>query len=197
MYSLKGEPIILASASPRRSEMLVACNIPIEKHVSECDETLVPGEAPKAMVERLSILKAETIAAKFENRWVLGADTTVVIDSDILGKPKDFEDAFDMLSRLQGRTHEVWGAFSIVKRDTGVSRCESFCTKVTLVSLEAAAIRSYIDTKEPMDKAGSYAIQGIGASIVSHVAGSYSNVVGLNLSALIQAMIKLKILASD
>ncbi len=193
MYTLVEAPIILASGSPRRSEMLQSCGVAFDKYVSECDETVLAGEAPKAMVERLAHLKARTVAALHRSRWVLGADTTVVVDGDILGKPRDQEEAFSMLSRIQGRAHEVWGAFSLVHEDLGIQKTVSHCSRVTMVPLNDASIWAYIKTNEPMDKAGSYAIQGIGASIVATVEGSYTNVVGLNLSSLLEVMLELKI----
>lgn len=193
MYTLADTPIILASGSPRRSEMLQSCGIAFEKYVSECDEAVLPSETPKAMVERLAHLKAQTVATSHPSRWVLGADTTVVVDGDILGKPSDEEEAFSMLSRIQGREHEVWGAFSLVHVDSGIHKTVSHCSRVTMVALNDASIRAYIKTNEPMDKAGSYAIQGIGASIVAKVEGSYTNVVGLNLSSLLEVMLELKI----
>lgn len=192
MYTLLTEPLILASGSPRRSEMLTGCGIAYEKKVSECDEAIIPGESAKDMVERLARLKAETVAALYTDRWVLGADTTVVVDGEILGKPEDINDAYRMLSHIQGRTHDVWGGFCLTR--SGQSIVESHLSKVTIMPLNAESIRAYVETKEPMDKAGSYAIQGIGASLVSEVTGSYTNVVGLNLAAVINAMLNLSII---
>ena len=190
MYKFS-EEIILASGSPRRSEMLQSAGILFKKIVTECDETPVSGESPETMVRRLSLLKASVGAESNPNTWVLGADTIVVLDGLILGKPADKKEARWMLEKIQGRWHEVWGGFSFVHRSKNINYTESHMSKVKIIPLSSDEIDSYIETGEPMDKAGAYAIQGIGASIVSEVNGSYTNVVGLNLSAVISALRKL------
>ena len=145
-------------------------------------------ETPKQMVERLSLAKAQTLTAANPEAWVLGADTCVVIDGHVLGKPENEDQAVAMLQKIQGREHTVWGGLAIVNRNHGVSHVESHSTQVKMASLSDAAIRLYIASGEPMDKAGAYAIQGIGAGLVESVSGSYTNVVGLNLSATLMAL---------
>jgi septum formation protein len=177
--------IILASSSPRRRELLSQAGIPFEVVVSGCDEAEVPGEGPQAMVERLALLKAETVAREHPEAVVIGADTTVWIDDRALGKPESAAAASEMLARIAGRSHEVWGGIAVLSRAAGVERVWSHQTRVTMVALDAATIEWYVRTGEPMDKAGSYAIQGLGAQLVWSIEGSYSNVVGLNIAALV------------
>lgn len=165
--------------------MLAACGIKFEKKVSEVDEAVRPGETPKEMVERLSIAKAEDIAKVHPARWVLGADTTVVLNGRILGKPADETEAFSFLKMLQGQTHEVWGGFALVRVERNTRVVRSHRSAVTMAGLSDREIERYISSKEPMDKAGAYAIQGIGASLIERVEGSYTNVVGLNLSSVV------------
>ena len=175
--------LILASQSPRRRELLQDAGIRFDILPADADETEIPGEPAKQMVERLALAKADKIATAHPTAWVLAADTTVVIDGKILGKPLDQADAARMLGMIQGREHEVWGGICLVNRQSGFTKSETHCTKVKMRSLTPAEIKNYIQTGEPMDKAGSYAIQGIGAGLVEAVNGSYTNVVGLNLSA--------------
>ena len=142
------------------------------------------------MVERLAVMKAGVIADRDCSAWVLGADTTVVLDGKILGKPVDRADAVSMLLSLQGRTHEVLGGIALVHRDSAVVDRMTYRSVVRMRPLDRATIDSYVSSGEPMDKAGSYAIQGIGASLVEEVSGSYSNVVGLNLAATIELLLR-------
>lgn len=184
------KPIILASGSPRRKDLLTDAMVAFEVLTSNVDESVISGETPEDMVKRLSFLKADHIAKFNKDRWVLGADTTVVIDDKILCKPEDQEDAFKMLSQLQGRTHSVWTAFCLLNIAASINYIEALETKVTMVSMSDEEIRRYVATGEPMDKAGSYAIQGVGASIVSRISGSYTNVVGLPIPETIVALRK-------
>lgn len=182
------QPIVLASGSPRRKEMLEQAGIPFEQIISQCDESVHPGEAPDAMVRRLSRDKAVSVATSCPFRWVLGADTTVVVDGEILGKPNDEKDALRMLSLIQGRTHTVCGGFTLVNLSRDIIHTEVHESLVEIAPLTDAEIWRYISTGEPLDKAGAYAIQGIGSGIVVSVSGSYTNVVGLNLAAVLQAL---------
>lgn len=191
MYKWAGEKLVLASASPRRREMLSGCGIPFDVVPSNCDESVLLNEDACDMVKRLSVLKARSIASNFGDRLVLGADTTVVVDGEILGKPETRDDAARMLGLIQGRTHEVVGGFSLVNLNRKVEVVNISRSLVTVRALSKGEIASYIDTGEPMDKAGSYAIQGIGASLVEEVKGSYTNVVGLDLTAVLKELILL------
>ena len=176
--------LVLASASPRRRELLTGLGLTFEVRAARVDEPPLPGELPAAMVERLARQKALASAAvgEADHEMVLAADTTVVIDGLILGKPVDQAEAVAMLAQLAGRTHEVLSAVAVVTPAGQVASVVDR-TLVTMASLDAAQIRWYVATGEPMDKAGAYAIQGLGALLVETIAGSYTNVVGLPLPA--------------
>lgn len=184
-------PIILASSSPRRKELLSQAGVLFSIVVSGCDETPVPGESPREMVERLAVVKAAVVADQNARAFVIGADTTVCIDGEVLGKPESFEQACEMLRKIQGRTHEVLGGIAILNRAQNLERVWSHSTKVTMVPMSEDVIARYVRSGEPMDKAGSYAIQGLGLQFVESVEGSYSNVVGLNISALMAELVTL------
>ena len=201
--------IVLASASPRRQELLRSAGIPFTVQPAEIDETPHRGESPRNCAERLACQKAFYVSKSRPGEWVLGADTIVVIDEAILGKPRDENDAARMLRLLSGRTHRVitgvclggdsgqGSAASDAKplktedRElrTWVEDARSETTLVTMCDLSDAEIGSYIATGEPMDKAGAYAIQGFAARWIPRVEGDYSNVVGLPL-ALVYRMLR-------
>ncbi|MEN9846678.1 MAG: hypothetical protein RIS36_1825 [Pseudomonadota bacterium] len=183
--------IILASSSPRRKELLSQAGVAFTIVVSGCDETPVPGESAKEMVERLAVVKAAIVADQNPNAYVIGADTTVCIDGEVLGKPESFEEACSMLRKIQGRTHEVLGGIAIINRSQGLEKRWSHTTNVTMAPMSEEVIARYVRSGEPMDKAGSYAIQGLGLRFVDSVEGSYSNVVGLNISSLMDELVKL------
>ena len=185
---------ILASGSPRRKDLLERMGLRFAVEVPHADETLLEGESPGEHTLRLARDKAGLVAAKHRQSWVLAADTAVVIDGEILGKPSDREHAFAMLSRIQGREHTVVTAFCIQRADPPSRTCRAVESRVRMRGLTPQEIRWYINTNEPMDKAGSYAVQGIGASIVREVSGSYTNVVGLPLAEVIEEMERLEVL---
>ena len=171
--------LILASASPRRAELLRAAGYEFDVVVADVDESLRNGESPSAYVRRLAAAKS---AAVMENREltptiVLGADTTVVVDDEILAKPRDEADAAAMLRRLSGRRHEVLTGVSLRRGAYEVGRVES--TSVYVAELTDEEIAWYVATGEGRDKAGAYAIQGFASRFIPRVEGSYSNVVGL------------------
>jgi septum formation protein len=174
-------PIILASSSPRRRELLQAIGMPFTVLTSDVDETTPSGLTPAEIVESLAVRKARAIAGKESTGLVLGADTIVVMDEHVLGKPRDEADAFRMLQSLQGRAHTVYSGVAIIDAASGREEVAHCATAVRIRPLSEREIRSYIATGEPMDKAGSYAIQGIGATIVEGIEGDYFNVVGLPL----------------
>ena len=167
--------LILASASPRRKELLGHLGVPFEIVVTDIDESVHPGEAPDVYVERLALEKSK--AASRPNDLALGADTAVAIDGQILGKPNDVEDAVRMLGLLSGRTHEVFTGVGLSDGSSVVVR-----TEVTFTSLASPDIAWYVATGEPMDKAGAYGMQSIGGTFVESISGSYSNVIGLPLA---------------
>jgi septum formation protein len=175
--------IILASQSPRRRELLTLVGIPHDVRPADLDERVLPGERPAPHAERLARAKAEAVAANEPDAVVIGADTIVVLDGDILGKPQDAGDAAATLQRLSGRTHTVFTAVAVTRHGRTVSGVES--VEVTFRPLTSAQIDAYIATGEPMDKAGAYGIQGYGAVIVERVHGDYFAVMGLALGRLV------------
>ncbi len=177
-------PLILASGSPRRAELLRQAGIRFEVSAPDLDETLYAGEAPEAYVRRLAAAKARYVAATHPGRLVLGADTTVVVDGEVLGKPRDAADAARMLGQLSGRSHVVLTGVCLIG-PAGETRIESAVTTVEFRPLEDAEIAGYVDSGEPMDKAGAYAIQGGAAGFVTRLDGDYSNVVGLPVTLIL------------
>ncbi|WP_134686065.1 Maf family protein [Brevibacillus migulae] len=177
-------PVILASSSPRRRELLQGLGIPFTVQSSDVDESTSPDLSPQQIVESLAQRKAREVAKDVNDGLVIGADTIVVLDGKVLGKPRDEADAFQMLQSLQGREHTVYSGVTIVDVKTGREEVSHRSTKVRIRSLTEQEINAYIATKEPMDKAGSYAIQGIGATIVDSIDGDYFTVVGLPLNLL-------------
>jgi len=172
---MKENKLVLASASPRRSELLRAAGIEFTVRVADIDETILPDESPEEYVLRLAREKAQAVAQ--DGEWVLGADTTVVINGEIAAKPVDAEDARRMLRLLEGEWHEVLTGVALV--GGGQTLAEVAVTRVKFAEMTEAEIDWYVATGEPMDKAGAYGIQGYAARFVESIEGSYSNVVGL------------------
>ncbi len=177
--------IVLASASPRRSELLRAAGIQFEIRVANVDETQLPGEAPQSYVARLARTKALTVAQP--NEIVLGADTTVVIGHETAGKPVDIDDAKRMLRLLSGHWHEVLTGVSLVRNDE--IQTEVAVTRVKFATMSEAEMEWYATSGEPDDKAGAYAIQGLASRFVERIEGSYSNVVGLPIETVYRMLI--------
>jgi septum formation protein len=158
------------------------------------DESLLDGEAAHTHVCRLALAKAREVSARVAETWVLGADTVVVIDGRILGKPGDPDEAVAMLSTLQSRTHEVFTGYAIVNsREPDKETVRYVRSEVYIRELSPGEVSGYVKTGEPMDKAGAYAIQGIGSGIVERISGSYTNVVGLPLCEVIRDLKELGI----
>lgn len=168
---------ILASASPRRRDLLADAGIDFEVVPADIDESVRDGEAPAEYVERMACEKADAVAADYPGRGVIAADTSVVLEDRILGKPFSEADAVSMLRSLSGRKHQVMTAFAVVK--AGEVYSEVVVTEVEFCALSDALIRRYVGTGESMDKAGAYGIQGKAAGFVKRIEGSYTNVVGL------------------
>ena len=175
--------VVLASASPRRRELLTLIGIDHVVRPADVDETLHEGEAPAVYAERLARAKASTHATEDDAAVIIGSDTIVVIDDRVLGKPRDGREAADMLRTLSGRTHTVYTAVAVRRGTLLVSAGEHVA--VTFRPLTDTMIESYIGTGEPMDKAGAYGIQGFGATIVERIDGDYFAVMGLALGTLI------------
>ena len=180
---MTSERIILASQSPRRRELLSLIGIPHEVRPADLDESLQPGEEPIPHVERLARSKAEAIAEREPGAVIIAADTIVVLDGEILGKPATPSGAQATLRKLSGRTHTVHTAVAVARNGLTVSGVES--VEVTFRPLTRAQIEAYTATGEPMDKAGAYGIQGYGAVIVERVHGDYFAVMGLALGRLV------------
>lgn len=175
--------VVLASASPRRHELLSQIGVSFTVREPDIDESPSHGESPAGYVRRLASAKAAAISTSTDE-LVIAADTTVDLDGQILGKPIDERDAAAMLHRLSGRTHRVHTGVSV--RRNGTEHVDVCTTLVTFVALDDATIDWYVSTGEPLDKAGAYALQGAGAALVCSVEGSVSNVVGLPLHAVIE-----------
>ena len=182
---MTGPRVVLASASPRRRELLTLIGIPHEVRPADVDESIHEGEAPAVYAERLARSKASTVPPD-EDVVAIGSDTIVVIDDLVLGKPRDRDDARRMLRMLSGRTHTVYTAVAVRRGDRMASGVEHVA--VTFRPLDDATIGSYIATGEPMDKAGAYGIQGFGATIVERIDGDYFAVMGLALGRLVELM---------
>ncbi|MEM1032522.1 MAG: nucleoside triphosphate pyrophosphatase [Myxococcota bacterium] len=188
-------PLVLASASPRRRALLTQIGVPLAVRPVDVDETRREGEAPQVYLERVVGLKEAAARRRVDDAslWVLVADTAVVVDGEVLGKPRDDEEGREMLGRLSGRDHEVAtrfalfrGADAVVVGDRAVRQTVS--TRVWFRPLDDTQVQRYVATGEGRDKAGGYAIQGIGAMLVARIEGSYSAVVGLPLAEVAVAL---------
>lgn len=173
--------IILASASPRRKELLSLAGIDFVVKVADVDEVIDPSLTPDGVVMSLAKQKAQAVASENPDSLVIGADTVVVLDGKILGKPKSEENAVELLTMLSGRVHTVYTGVVLIKNEKVKTFCEA--TQVEFYPLTDEEIKAYVATKEPMDKAGAYGIQGKGCILIRKIDGDYFNVVGLPVSA--------------
>ena len=181
---LANAPLVLASVSPRRRELLARAGVRFEVTPSNVPEQARPGEAPAQLARRLASEKALAVAQRLgpaPARWVLGADTIVVIDGDVLGKPDDAEHAVALLQRLVGRRHHVLTAVALVASDTLAERHLLVESAVTMRAADERELRAYVATGESLDKAGAYAAQGNGRLLIEKIEGSETNVIGLPL----------------
>ncbi|HUL21870.1 MAG TPA: Maf family protein [Thermodesulfobacteriota bacterium] len=186
--------LILASESPRRYELLKQIGLDFKVVPSKVLEEFVQAESPRDHVIRLAEAKAREVANKYPDRWVVAADTIVCINESILGKPKGREEAAEMLRRLSGQDHRVLTGFSVCRLEKGESDKEVVQTVVRMKPLTPEEIQWYVHTREPFDKAGGYAIQGIGSFMIESIQGSYTNVVGLPLCELVQMLTRLGVI---
>ena len=180
--------IVLASASPRRKQLLEQLGLRFEVEPSDYEEDIAPGSEPHEMAKKLSLGKARAAARKHRKALIIAADTFVVFGDRILGKPHTNAEAREMLRALNGQAHSVISGFTILDTETGKVVSRSVETRVHMRKLTLREIDGYVRTKEPLDKAGGYAIQGRGAVLVERIEGDYSNVVGLPLSALAESL---------
>ncbi len=181
--------LVLASKSPRRSEILKNAGIDFTVRVADADETIPNGIKPQDAVVFLAARKAMAVE-RASDEVVLGADTVVVLENQVLGKPQNREDAFNMIKSLSGRTHSVFTGVCIIGEGHSMTFAEE--TKVEFLPLTDSEINAYIDTNEPYDKAGAYGIQGLASKFVRRINGDYFNVVGLPISAIYEKFLKNK-----
>ena len=187
-------PLILASKSPRRRYLLEQAGLKFSVMPSNIDETKIPLSSPETYVRILSEAKADSVSQKYPDKWIIGADTIVLSNGKILGKPQSEDDARIMLEQLSGQTHQVLTGYAIVCRAKNRKFSATVKTDVLFKHLTDKEIQWYIQTKEPFGKAGSYAIQGIGSFLVKSICGSYTNVVGLPVCEVIEFLIKEEII---
>jgi len=183
-----GNRLILASKSSRRYELLKQVGLDFDVIPSRIEEDFIKEESPKEHVLRLAEAKALDVGNQYPDSWVIAADTIVYIDHSILGKPKNREEAMEMLRRLSGKEHWVITGFSVHHLGKGKADLQAVQTAVRVKRLSAVEMEWYIQTGEPFDKAGGYAIQGIGSFMIESIRGSYTNVVGLPVCELIQML---------
>jgi septum formation protein len=190
------EPLVLASASPRRQRLLGSLGLEFAVVVSGVNETISHAGPAEAMVRQWAEAKAQTVAANYPAHWVLAADTIVALGEEVYGKPADAAEASVMLDSLSDREHDVITGICLVHSERQVQRAAAVITRVRFKRLSAAEIQAYVASGEPLDKAGAYGIQGLGAYLVRSVTGSYTNVVGLPLCETIELLVDQRIIAS-
>jgi septum formation protein len=179
---------ILASASPRRIELLTLLGLRFEIIPSDVDEKFMKGEAPRDHVLRLSEEKAKKVAAIHPEAWVMGADTIVIINGDILGKPRTPEEAREMLGKLSGQVHTVFTGFAVARKNADILIRDAVLSSVRFREIPEDEMAWYIRSQEPYDKAGGYAVQGLGAFFIKEIHGSYTNVMGLPLCEVVDVL---------
>ncbi|MEK4627855.1 MAG: Maf family protein [Solibacillus sp.] len=187
------EQIILASASPRRKELLGMLRVPFSIQTSDVEETSVQASTVQQYVKEVALLKARDVAKKCVGKLIIGADTIVVFNNQILHKPKSPEEAVQHLSQLSGNRHEVMTAVAIIQPD-GVETTFVEVTNVVFKEVSPKMIEAYVQTGDPFDKAGGYGIQTSGALLVDRIEGDYNNVVGLPIATLVQKLLTLHLL---
>ena len=185
---MKEPYVILASGSPRRREIVESLGIPFRVVTSGVSEDIEDGFSPEEIVRKLADRKAKAVAASLQEGLVIGSDTTIAFDGSVLGKPADAEEAIRMLQRLRGQEHEVLTAVAIVNVETGRTECGVETTRVVMRNYSDDEVKNYVDSGEPMDKAGSYAIQGKGGALVESIDGPLENVIGLPRDLLVELL---------
>lgn len=181
--------LILASSSPRRAELLKQIGLSFQIKACSVDESPLPGLSPPELVELLAKKKAAAAARELNDGIVIGADTVVVWQGQVLGKPRNGDEAFEMLLKLQGCSHEVYTGVAVIDVSSGKALVQHEKTRVSFSPLDEREIRLYIDSGEPLDKAGAYGVQGLAAVFITKIEGCYTNVVGLPL-AMLTSMLK-------
>jgi septum formation protein len=184
--------LVLGSSSPRRRELLAAAGFEFEIAEPGVDERALPGESAEAQARRLALEKARAVAARYPGEaCVLAADTLVVVDADVLGKPRDGDEAVEMLLRIQSRTHRVLTGFALIVHALGVEEHGVVESEVRMHPVDRATARAYASSGEPLDKAGGYAAQGDGGRFVAEIRGSRTNVIGLPMETVVARLARL------
>jgi septum formation protein len=179
---------ILASASPRRIELLTLMGLPFDIIPGNVDESFLNGETPEEHVLRLSVEKARKTSVQYPDAWVMGADTIVAINGEVLGKPRTSDEAKEMLGKLSGQTHTVFTGFTVIKKNEGILISEAVDSSVRFRNIPEDEMAWYVALEEPYDKAGGYAVQGMGAFFIREIRGSYTNVMGLPLCEVVDVL---------
>jgi len=179
---------ILASASPRRIELLRLMGLQFDTIPGDVDESFFESENPREHVLRLSEEKARSVAISHPDAWVMGADTIVAINGEVLGKPRTPEEAKEMLGKLSGQTHTVYTGFTLMKKSADIVISEAVDSSVRFRLIPEDEMAWYVALEEPYDKAGGYAVQGMGAFFIREICGSYTNVMGLPLCEVVDAL---------
>ena len=196
MFQVKdGDSIVLASESTRRVDILRTLGISFSIIPPDIDETKMKDETPQEFVARISYEKAKKVGLHFPDKWVIAADTIVVLKGKVLGKPKNERDAFNMLRALRGKWHKVITGYCVLNLLKNIVYRDIVETKVFVRHMTDDEITRYIKTSEPMGKAGSYAVQGKGGYMVKEIKGSYTNVVGLPICEIAEALLSLGVLS--
>jgi septum formation protein len=185
-------PLVLGSNSPRRRDLLAQAGFAFEIAVPDVDERALPGESAEAQARRLALAKARVVATRSPREaCVLAADTLVVVDADVLGKPRDADEAVEMMLRIQARTHRVLTGFALIVRALDVEEHGVIESEVRMHPVARETARAYATSGEPLDKAGAYAAQGEGGRFVAEIRGSRTNVIGLPMEAVVPLLAKL------
>ena len=180
--------IILASSSPRRKQIMEQIGLDCIVEVSDYEEKLIPDVSVEEFVKTLSLGKAKSVAKNHQDAIIIGADTTVFIDNQILGKPKTLAGASEMLHKLSGKTHSVFTGFTVIDTKNNIIITDFIETKIKFKDLSEEEISGYIESGEPMDKAGAYGVQGKGALLVEHIEGDYANITGLPIVKIVEIL---------
>lgn len=187
-------PLILASSSPRRQEFLSLLGLQYRTVPAAIDETPEPDESPVDFARRMAWAKAMQIATAHPDSCVIGADTVVALDRTIFGKPRDRHEALATLKTLQGHTHQVITGFAVLMPQRAIEEVSTRTTRVTFDTFTDDILQAYVNSEDPLDKAGAYGIQGKGAFLIRSITGSYSNVVGLPLNSVVQVLLRHQLL---
>lgn len=195
MHLVQYKHIVLASGSPRRKDYLDKYNLKFDIIIGDIDESVLPGEMPEDFARRMALEKANAVIPKCtSDSVVIAADTIVVFQDEILGKPASPDGVLPMLDKLNGNTHEVITSYQVVDKGTNEEVNRSVSTKVTFNQLSEQVLLAYSQSQEPLDKAGAYSIQGLGTILVESIKGSYNNVVGLPIEVLLQDLIAMQVI---